>query len=83
MATNLWTADRRLYLNADGKAVEADDPTRQSLLVAQGGTIPLADAEKYGLVTIVPAQIANIAPAPEEKAKAAPTNKAKAAPENK
>ena len=83
MATNLWTSDRRIYLNAEGKAVEADDPTKQSLLVAQGGTIPLADAEKYGLVTVTPAQVTTVAPASSEKAKAAPTNKAKAAPENK
>lgn len=74
MATNLWTSDRRIYLDADGKAVEADDPTRQRLLVAQGGTIPLADAERLGLVEVTPAVV---------KAKAAPSNKAKAAPENK
>lgn len=74
MATNLWTSDRRLYLDKDGKAVEADDPTRQSLLVAAGGTIPLADAERYGLVEVTPAQV---------KAKAAPTNKAKRPGENK
>lgn len=83
MATNLWTADRRLYLNAEGKVVEADDPTRQSLLVAQGGTIPLADAERLGIVTVTPAQITTVAPAGGEKAKAAPANKAKTAPENK
>lgn len=79
MASNLWTSDRRLYLDKDGKVVEADDPTRQSLLVAQGGTIPLADAQRYGLTT----PIAPAAPGDEQKAKAAPANKAKAAPENK
>lgn len=87
MASNLWTSDRRLYLDKDGKVVEADDPTRQSLLVAQGGTIPLADAEKYGLVTVTPAVIETVtpeAPEAEGKGKAAPENKVKAkAPENK
>lgn len=74
MASNLWTADRRLYLDKDGKVVEADDPTRQSLLVAVGGTIPLADAERYGLVTVKVAEV---------KAKPAAANKAKAPGENK
>ena len=73
MASNLWTSDRRLYLDKDGKVVEADDPTRQSLLVAAGGTIPLADAERYGLVTVTH----------EVKAKSAPANKAKQPGENK
>lgn len=83
MAANMWTSNRRLYLDKDGKVVEADDPTRQSLLVAAGGSIPLADAERYGLVTVTPAVIATVMPE-AEKAKAAPDNKAKAkAPENK
>ena len=51
MATNLWTADRRLYLDSTGKAVEANDPTRASLLVAVGNTIPLEQAHALGLVT--------------------------------
>lgn len=88
MASNLWTSDRRLYLDKDGKVVEADNPTRLSLLVAAGGTIPLADAERYGLVTVTPAVIESVKPeAPEDELKTkapAPDNKAKAkAPENK
>lgn len=74
MATNLWTADRRIYLDAKGAAVEADDPTRQTLLVAQGSTIPLAEAERLGLIEVTPAEV---------KVKAAPSNKAKSAPANK
>ena len=50
MVTNLWTADRRLYLDSAGKAVEANDPTRRSLLVAVGNTIPLEQAHALGLV---------------------------------
>lgn len=90
MASNLWTADRRLYLDKDGKVVEADDPTRQSLLVATGGTIPLADAERYGLVTVTPAVVTNVAPGVDQpsdedsaKAKAKPANKAAAPKANK
>jgi hypothetical protein len=75
MASNLYTSDRRLYLNAEGKVVEADDPTRVSLLVNAGGTIPMADAEKYGLTN-------PIAPAPA-KARAPEANKAKTPEANK
>lgn len=81
MAKNLWTADRRIYLDKDGKAVEADDPTRASLLVAQGGTLPLEEAERLGLL----AAPAPVVPVPaEEKAKSEPpANKAKGPATNK
>jgi hypothetical protein len=46
---NEWVADRRLYLDKDGKAVEANDPSRATLLVAAGNTIPLEEAERLGL----------------------------------
>jgi hypothetical protein len=49
MASNDFVADRRLYLDADGNVVEADDPNRARLLVGAGGTVPAADAERYGL----------------------------------
>lgn len=74
VATNMWTADRRLYLDKDGKAVEADDPTRSSLLVAEGGQLAIEDAQRHGLVEVVPAEVKAIAPV---------TNKARKAPENK
>lgn len=44
-----WTSDRRLYLNAAGQVVEADDPSRVSLLVAQGAALPADVAQRYGL----------------------------------
>lgn len=50
MATNIWTADRRLYLDKDGKPVEADDPGRATLLVNAGGSIPIERAKALGLV---------------------------------
>lgn len=72
MADNRYTADRRLYLDSNGKVVEADSPDRATLLVNVGGTLPLEQARALGLL------------ADEEKAKAEPAaNKAKAAPENK
>ena len=45
-----YTADRRLSLDASGNVVEADDPSRVTLLVAKGGTLPMEDARRYGLV---------------------------------
>lgn len=95
MAVNLWTAPERLYLDAAGKAVKADDPTRQSLLVAAGGTLPIARARELGLIhPEVEAALAVLdnppavdldAQAAERKARRgkAPQNKAKMPGENK
>lgn len=83
MAANTWTSNRRLYLNKAGAVVEADDPDRTSLLVAEGGSLPLEQAKALGLVNVTPEVVEDVAPA--EKAKAdAPSNKARGkAPENK
>jgi hypothetical protein len=43
-------SDRRLYLDANGQVVEADDPNRASLLVSEGGELPMEDARRYGLL---------------------------------
>lgn len=86
MAANTWTANRRLYLNKAGTVVEADDPARTSLLVAEGGSLPLEQARALGLVNVTPEVVEETEMAsPSEKAKAdAPSNKARAkAPENK
>jgi hypothetical protein len=76
---NIWTSDRRLYLDRAGRVVEADDPTRATLLVPAGGTLPYARAEALGLI---------VAPTPAEEAppvagKPTPKNKAKVVAENK
>jgi ribosomal 50S subunit-recycling heat shock protein len=82
MAANTYTAVRRLYLDKDGKVVEADNPARASLLVNAGGTLSLEDATRYGLVTVTQT-VEPVAPA-EEKAQTEPRpNKAKAPSENK
>lgn len=52
-----WTSDRRLYLTADGRAVGEGDTDALSLLVPEGGRIPLADALRYGLVPAVADQL--------------------------
>jgi hypothetical protein len=69
----MYTATERLYLDADGKVVKADDPARRSLLINTGQTMPEEQARELGLI--------------EDEAKAAdrPTEtKARSrAPENK
>lgn len=83
MATTTWTSDRRLYLDAAGRVVEAGDPARAILLVIAGGTLPLARARALGLVRDdpPPAPAPPDEPAPaaaaEPKGKPAPANKAK------
>jgi hypothetical protein len=46
----MFTANRRIYLDGEGKVVEADNPARATLLIAEGQTMPIADARRYGLV---------------------------------
>lgn len=68
-----YKAEKRLYLNSDGKVVEEGDPSAASLLADEGDTIPLADARKYGLV----GEDEDDSPDPAAKAlRAAPENKA-------
>jgi hypothetical protein len=42
-------ADRRLYLDAEGRLVEDGDPRAASLLVAPGQELPDAEAERLGV----------------------------------
>lgn len=51
MAAGLFTANRRIYLDAQGKPVEADDPNRASLFLAEGQSIPIAKARQLGLLS--------------------------------
>lgn len=72
----LWTADRRLYLDKAGKVVEADNPDRQTLLVAEGGQIPTERAQALGLTGGQEQALgaAQDAPAPEGERKPGPNN---------
>lgn len=45
-----YVADRRLFLDKDGKVVEENDPTKASLLVGVGGTLPYDRAQALGLI---------------------------------
>ncbi len=46
---DVWIADRRIYLNALGEVVEAGDPSKLTLLVAQGCGLPMSEAVRLGL----------------------------------
>lgn len=45
-----YKADKRIYLNSDNQVVEEGDPSAARLLVAEGDSIPIVEARKYGLV---------------------------------
>jgi hypothetical protein len=73
-----YTADKRLYLDADGNVVDEGDPRAATLLVGEGGQLSDEDAKKYGLTSKAKAEPV------EEKAVNEPRpNKAKAPAENK
>lgn len=67
-----YKAEKRLYLNSDNQIVEEGDPSAARLLVAEGDTIPLTEARKYGLVD----EDEDDAPNPVAKALKAAENKA-------
>lgn len=46
---DLVKADRRMWLDADGKAVEDGDPTARMLFCAAGQMVPRAAAEAAGV----------------------------------
>jgi hypothetical protein len=48
---SLWTSPERLYVNAAGEIVKADDPSRVKLVCAAGARIPMSEAVRLGLVT--------------------------------
>lgn len=48
---SMWTSDRRLYLDDEGKVVGADDPGRTTLLVGEGGKLPADRARELGLIS--------------------------------
>jgi len=70
----VWIANRRLFLANDGTVVEATDPRKATLLVPEGGALPMEQAKALGLVA-EPAPVA--APEPTPKARHVPANKAR------
>jgi hypothetical protein len=71
MAKNDYIATERLYLNKEGKVVGAKDPSKATLLVAEGCALPYADAVTYGLIKVEGKA------EPEPKARKAPAKDAK------
>lgn len=72
--SDIYTSPERLYLDSAGNVVKHDSPAKASLLVAEGGTMPMERARELGLVK----------PEPEQKRAAdVPENKRKAPAENK
>jgi hypothetical protein len=73
-----YTADERLYLDANGNVVKEGDPNAATLLVGVGGQLSDEDARRYGL-----ASKAKTEPAEEKSVNEPRPNKAKAPAENK
>ena len=46
----MWTSEEALFLNAAGEVVGAKDPSKLTLLVRAGGSIPVEEAKRYGLI---------------------------------
>jgi hypothetical protein len=82
MSRPMWTSTDRLYLDASGRVVDAKSPTRLTLLVREGGTIPLDEAKRLGLVKAEePAGDKAVEEPPMDKAvKAPPRTKAAKGP---
>jgi hypothetical protein len=73
----MWHNDtgEAIWRTSDGALVSSDDPGAAFLVVGIDGSIPLSDAETYGLIG---ANLKAKKEAPEDKAKAPPPpNKAK------
>lgn len=90
-AGGMWVSPARLCVSAAGEVVACDSPAAVRLLVGEGGSIPVAEAERYGLVGMADAPAATppepVAPAAsteaEEKAQQPAEDKQIAPPENK
>jgi hypothetical protein len=75
-----YVSPLRLCLDAAGSLVDCADPAAVTLLVAEGGELPLPDAERYGLI----GQEREDGPTPEApKRRRAPSDKAAPGGEDK
>lgn len=68
----MFTLDRRVYTDAAGTLVEADNPARLTLVGAAGAAIPLADAQRLGLAGADGAPVGPPKPAPQPAPAPAP-----------
>ena len=74
------TVQEHLYLTEDDRIVQEDDPEARWLYAVPGQEIPLAEAERYGLVgKAAPAKAAEVADAvPPAEAETKPKKRSKA-----
>ena len=64
----MWQADKRLYVNRAGdKVVPENSPEAARVLVGESGEIPIADAERLGLVKVKDAVVQNVETEPTPK----------------
>ena len=83
----MWVSPARVCLTANGGLVDCEHVTAVKLLVGEGGSLPVAEAERYGLVGRHVAEVQITAPAAPPVSVAAPeepvTEKAQEPTENK
>ena len=65
MAKGDFISDKRVYADKDGNLVDAKDPARHTLVVAEGGSLSQDKARSYGLLKDDSAPEAVSAPADE------------------
>ncbi len=66
-----WTANRDLYFNTQGHAVEAGDPSAAFLLVRAGRTLTAAQMKQYKVKKAAPRSKADKPAKPKAEAKPA------------
>lgn len=76
MGEQPYIADRTLYLDANGKVVEADDPAKLTKLISPGLPLPMARARELGLVPEPEPEAKAVEAAPENKARTSSSRKA-------
>ena len=84
----MWVSPARVCLTAEGGLVDCEDTRAVKLLVGEGGSLPVTEAERYGLVArpateTVAAAVSIAIEEPEEKAQEPVEDKQIAPPENK
>ncbi len=61
MAGGMWRSSERLYVNMDrSKVVPQDSPDAAFVLVGAGCEIPMAEAERLGLVKVTPERVRDL-----------------------
>lgn len=83
MTGKQFSPGRRIYLDKEGNAVEADNPSRLTLLCPAHGSIPMSEAIRLGLVQQVAIEAPEAQPVEVEVTVEAEVEKAEEEPETK